>query len=67
MESGINARPIDFLKIGQLVLRGGAAESGERLLPESWIEQIATPTRHVAGWAYGKDFYSCCGGDLHDR
>ena len=59
MESEINARPIDFLKIGQLVLRGGVAESGERLLPESWIEQAATPTPHVAGWPYEDDmFYS---------
>jgi CubicO group peptidase (beta-lactamase class C family) len=32
IESGINARPIDFLKIGQRVLRGGVTEGGERLL-----------------------------------
>ena len=57
MESGINARPIDFLKIGQLVLRGGVAESGERLLPERWIEQVSTPTPHVAGWLRGDDFF----------
>jgi CubicO group peptidase (beta-lactamase class C family) len=57
MESGINARPIDFLKIGQLVLRGGVAESGERLLPESWIEQVTTPTPQVAGWPRGDDLY----------
>jgi CubicO group peptidase (beta-lactamase class C family) len=58
MESGINARPIDFLKIGQLVLRRGVAEGGERLLPESWVEQATTPTPHVAGWPYGDDrFY----------
>jgi CubicO group peptidase (beta-lactamase class C family) len=57
MESGINARPIDFLKIGQLVLRGGVAEHGERLLPESWIEQVTTPTPHVAGWLRGDDLF----------
>jgi CubicO group peptidase (beta-lactamase class C family) len=57
MESGINARPIDFLKIGQLVLRGGVAETGERLLPESWIEQVTTPTPHIAGWPRGNDFF----------
>src|SRR6516164_3355750 len=57
MESGINARPIDFLKIGQLVLRGGVAENGQRLLPESWIEQVTTPTPHVAGWPRGDDFF----------
>jgi CubicO group peptidase (beta-lactamase class C family) len=59
METGVNARPIDFLKIGQLVLRSGVAESGERLVPESWIEQIIMPSRHVAGWAFEKDrFYT---------
>jgi CubicO group peptidase (beta-lactamase class C family) len=57
MESGVNACPIDFLKIGQLVLRGGVAESGEGLLPESWIEQAATPTPHVAGWPKGDDMF----------
>jgi CubicO group peptidase (beta-lactamase class C family) len=57
MESGINARPIDFLKIGQLVLRGGVTERGERLLPESWIKQATAPTSHVAGWTYGDDMF----------
>jgi CubicO group peptidase (beta-lactamase class C family) len=57
MESGINARPIDFLKIGQLVLRGGIAENGNRLLPESWVEQSTRPTPHVAGWTYGDDMF----------
>jgi CubicO group peptidase (beta-lactamase class C family) len=57
MESGINARPIDFLKIGQLVLRGGVTERGERLLPESWIEQATAPTPHVTGWTYGDNMF----------
>jgi CubicO group peptidase (beta-lactamase class C family) len=57
MESGINARPIDFLKIGQLVLRDGVAESGERVLPRSWITQVTTPTPHVAGWPRGDDMF----------
>lgn len=57
MESGINARPIDFLKIGQLVLRGGMAENGKRLLPESWIEQSTMPSQHVAGWPYEDDVF----------
>lgn len=57
MESGINARPIDFLKVGQLVLRGGVAESGQRLLPQSWIELAAIPNPNVAGWPYGDDMF----------
>jgi CubicO group peptidase (beta-lactamase class C family) len=57
MESGINACPIDFLKIGQLVLRGGVSEGGVRLLPESWIEQATAPTPHVTGWPYQGDMF----------
>jgi CubicO group peptidase (beta-lactamase class C family) len=55
MESGINARPIDFLKLGQLVLRGGVTESGERLLRTDWIEAIATATPRLPGWSDGDD------------
>ena len=40
-----------------MVLRGDVAENGERLLPESWIEQVTTPTPHVAGWLRGDDFF----------
>jgi CubicO group peptidase (beta-lactamase class C family) len=55
MSSGINACPIDLLKIGQLVLRGGVAESGERLLPASWIELATASTPHGVGWSEGDD------------
>ncbi len=58
MESGINARPIDFLKLGALVLRDGVTQTGARLLPASWIAQATAPTPHVAGFPYGDDeFY----------
>jgi CubicO group peptidase (beta-lactamase class C family) len=57
MQSGINARPIDFLKIGQLVLRRGVAESGERVVPASWIEQATAPSPRVGGWIYDDDMF----------
>jgi CubicO group peptidase (beta-lactamase class C family) len=57
MESGLNARPVDVLKLGQLVLRGGVADSGERLLPACWIERIAAPAPTLPGWQDGGDMF----------
>jgi CubicO group peptidase (beta-lactamase class C family) len=37
MESGVNARAIDFAKLGRLVLAGGSWE-GERVVSREWIE-----------------------------
>jgi CubicO group peptidase (beta-lactamase class C family) len=57
MESGINARPIDFLKLGQLVLRHGVAEDGTRVLMADWVAAMTAPTRHQSGWRYGEDMF----------
>jgi CubicO group peptidase (beta-lactamase class C family) len=38
MESGINARAIDFAKFGRLFLRKGDRE-GKPLIPSSWVEE----------------------------
>lgn len=38
MESGINARAVDFLKLGRLMLTRGAW-NGEQLISVSWIEE----------------------------
>ena len=38
MESGINARAIDFAKFGRLYLNRGEW-SGEQVVPASWVEQ----------------------------
>ena len=43
MESGINARAIDYLKFGRLFLRKGDWD-GTRILPEEWVE-ASTRTR----------------------
>jgi CubicO group peptidase (beta-lactamase class C family) len=37
LESGINARPIDFAKLGRLYLEGGSWE-GVQVVPEAWVE-----------------------------
>jgi CubicO group peptidase (beta-lactamase class C family) len=50
MESGINARPLDYAKLGLLVLRGGMTERGERLLPTSWIDASTQATPILPGW-----------------
>lgn len=38
MESGINARAIDFAKLGRLYLNGGNLD-GLQILPEDWVRQ----------------------------
>lgn len=43
MESGINARPIDFAKLGRLYLDGGAW-NGKQIVPADWIATSTRPT-----------------------
>ncbi|MDP3897834.1 MAG: serine hydrolase [Mesorhizobium sp.] len=42
MESGINARAIDFAKLGSLYLHRGVF-NGHRILPEAWVDMSTTP------------------------
>jgi CubicO group peptidase (beta-lactamase class C family) len=42
MESGINARAIDFAKFGRLYLRRGNWE-GVQILPEAWVDESTAP------------------------
>ena len=42
MESGINARAIDFAKLGRLMLRGGDWD-GRRVVSEAWVRQSTRP------------------------
>ena len=37
LESGLNARPIDFAKFGRLYLNGGVW-AGEQVVPSAWVE-----------------------------
>jgi CubicO group peptidase (beta-lactamase class C family) len=42
MESGVNARAIDFAKLGRLVLRGGDWD-GRRIVSQAWLEASTRP------------------------
>lgn len=53
MESGINARAIDFVKLGSLYLHEGEW-NGERILPASWVrESTAVSDESDPSTAYG--------------
>jgi len=46
MESGINARAIDFAKLGRLYLNGGRINDMQ-VLPQEWVEWTTTPDPSV--------------------
>jgi CubicO group peptidase (beta-lactamase class C family) len=52
MESGINAVPIDFLRLGALVLNGGRLPDGTPILPAGWTETITSPTSDLGDGAF---------------
>lgn len=54
MESGINARAIDFARLGLLHLHGGAWQ-GEQIVPSAWVTEAVTPwvTEAYAGRGFG--------------
>ena len=52
MESGLNARAIDFAKFGQLYLQHGDW-NGKQIIPESWIIESTTVTED-ARWKHYK-------------
>jgi CubicO group peptidase (beta-lactamase class C family) len=56
MESGLNARAIDYAKMGRLILQNGNWNGNQIISPE-WIEQssILDPTNNVA--KFGENFY----------
>lgn len=43
MESGVNARTLDFARFGQLMLDGGVATDGRRVLSERSVQQLTGP------------------------
>lgn len=51
METGVNARAVDFAKFGQLYLNGGEWQ-GQQLVPQSWVADSTQP------WQAGRpDYY----------
>jgi CubicO group peptidase (beta-lactamase class C family) len=56
MESGINARAIDFAKLGRLFLNHGTL-NGTRVIASSWIEEASQPWTAPAGYYTDEDFF----------
>jgi CubicO group peptidase (beta-lactamase class C family) len=66
MEAGLNARPIDFAKLGRLFLHEGVWE-GTRVLSSEWVEEATSldPATHNADYyshAWGPFVYDDGGG-----
>jgi CubicO group peptidase (beta-lactamase class C family) len=53
MESGINARTIDFAKFGRLMLNNGQWE-GKQIVSQAWVEQATQPEEKPSSY-YGDD------------
>ena len=51
LESGINARPIDFAKLGRLYLEGGTW-SGAQIVPRAWVTASTSGAESVDRAAY---------------
>ena len=55
--SGLRLLPRDLLKIGQLVLAGGAW-NGRQIVPSDWIRRVTTPAIAIErGYGYGYHWY----------
>jgi CubicO group peptidase (beta-lactamase class C family) len=48
MESGFNARPIDFARFGLMFANGGAV-NGVQVIPQAWVEEATTATSSSIG------------------
>jgi CubicO group peptidase (beta-lactamase class C family) len=55
--SGLRLRPHDLLRIGQMVLKGGAW-NGRQIVPHAWLESSFTPAINIGqGVQYGRLWY----------
>jgi CubicO group peptidase (beta-lactamase class C family) len=68
MESGLNARAVDFAKLGLLVARDGRF-GGRQLLPRAWVQDLTlVPTGGgsvpSSGYRYGQHLYVVPDSDL---
>jgi len=48
MESGFNARPIDFARFGLLFAQNGVVD-GQQVVPELWVKDATAPTNVAVG------------------
>ncbi len=48
LESGFNARPIDYARFGLMFARGGMVD-GVQVVPSSWVQQATAPTSVSVG------------------
>jgi CubicO group peptidase (beta-lactamase class C family) len=54
LESGVNARPVDLLRLGMLHRDGGARPDGRQVLPEGWVAGATTSRASTPkGLGYG--------------
>jgi CubicO group peptidase (beta-lactamase class C family) len=51
MESGINARAIDFARLGLLYLNGGSWD-GRQVVPRRWVERSISPVPAASHYGY---------------
>lgn len=63
MAMGLNARAIDFVKLGELFLNGGRWR-GRQVIPEKWVSESTSPDasddrrwRRAATWKAARGYY----------
>jgi CubicO group peptidase (beta-lactamase class C family) len=56
MESGINARAIDFAKFGRLMLNHGKWE-GKQIVSQAWVEQATQPEERPSSYYRDEPFF----------
>jgi len=57
LESGLNARTVDFAKFGLLMLRGGTW-NGKQIVPHAWIEEATAPPVGIPEDYYLHDLFA---------
>jgi CubicO group peptidase (beta-lactamase class C family) len=62
MESGVNARTLHFARLGQLMLAGGVAADGRRVLAERTVRMLTSAEGSAALVACRASITSCSGG-----
>jgi CubicO group peptidase (beta-lactamase class C family) len=64
MESGINARAIDFAKFGELYLNNGSNWNGQQIISEKWVK---TSTNANSSTDPSSEYQCGCGYILHRK